>query len=177
MPFPALPQARSRHAWGATPRPCGTQEGEARAATHRRLGPRLIERIVHVRAGGFAVPFPALPKARGRHAWGATPRPCGTQEGGMARAATHRRRICCDLRRSAAGAESRVRTVSRCFLPRKRANASITARAALRPVPRRESAGTAPKLSFKKAWDHRSRYFRTRRSCFCLRRYNRIRMM
>ena len=142
VPFPALPQARSRHAWGATPRPCGTQEGGmARAATHRRLGPRLIERIVHVRAGGFAVPFPALPQARSRHAWGATPRPCGTQEGGMARAATHRRR--------AAGAYP---TAPRCFLSRKRGNALITARAPLAPVPRREGAGAAPKFSCKKAW-------------------------
>ena len=142
VPFPALPQARSRHAWGATPRPCGTQEGGmARAATHRRLGPRLIERIVHVRAGGFAVPFPALPQARSRHAWGATPRPCGTQEGGMARAATHRRR-----------AASAYPTAPRCFLSRKRGNALITARAPLAPVPRREGAGAAPKLSCKKAW-------------------------
>ena len=143
VPFPALPKARGRHAWGATPPPLRN--------ARRRHGPcghapasyrsRLIERRKRVRAASFAGTFPALPKARGRHAWGATPRPCGTQEGGMARAATHRRR--------AAGAYP---TAPRCFLSRKRGNALITARAPLAPVPRREGAGAAPKFSCKKAW-------------------------
>ena len=131
----------------------------------------MIERIVHVRAGGFAVPFPALPQARSRlgqsgHGPRASEFASRTLPGrlqrpsrDLARAATHRRQICCDLRRRAAGAESRVRTVPRCFLPRKRANASITARAAFcgpsrdlaRAATHRRRIKFFAKLSFKKA--------------------------
>ena len=81
--------------------------------------PRLIEPMPHVRAGSFVGTFPALPQARSRHAWSAAPRPCRRREGGLARAAT-----------------DQLLSRSKRPLPRTRVDVPITARAALRPVPR-----------------------------------------
>ncbi len=148
----------------------GPVPGLSLRALGRRLWPRLIERKKRVHATSFAGTFPALPQARSRHAWGATPRapsapvprpsawavssrlgaaacaaldreekarprrglccvrPCGTQEGGMASPAT-----------------DRLLSRSKRPLPRKRADVLIIARAPTAPVPRLGQSGHGPR--------------------------------